>query len=49
MTLPSGKTWTGDMPIDSLSPEDQAVVAQGVKDLSTTAQHQGTGQSPSRR
>jgi hypothetical protein len=43
MTLPSGKTWTGDMPIDSLSPEDQAVVAQGVRDLSTTAQHQGTG------
>jgi hypothetical protein len=43
MTLPSGKTWTGDMPIDSLSPEDQAVVAQGVKDLSTTAQHEATG------
>jgi hypothetical protein len=43
MTLPSGKTWTGDMPIDSLSPEDQAVVAQGVRDLSTTAQHEATG------
>jgi hypothetical protein len=43
MTLPSGKTWTGDMPIDSLSPEDQAVVAQGVKDLAVTAQHEATG------
>jgi hypothetical protein len=43
MTLPSGKTWTGDMPIDSLSPEDQAVVAQGVRDLGVTAQHEGAG------